>query len=300
VPYINAAPFRAATRAGAFGVQLATLIARRQGRPEFVLTYNVDAASAVPAMILQAAGVPWIAVIADMPDDFLRRRSHDILNARPAGHVFLSWETYLEWPGEPKLHLDGGIDGVDHESGTAVVERAVLYSGVLGEYGGVDTLLDAFLRLSDSKAQLWVCGKGRNARLEAASRHDPRIKLWGAVDDSTLQSLSRRALAFVNPRPTSMPASRNNFPSKLLEYLRWGKPVISTWTEGLAPAYRDVLLVVDDNVEAFTRALQTVLQMPAALQDETAARIRTYAAEHSWDAQSVRLIKWLRECTWRI
>jgi glycosyltransferase involved in cell wall biosynthesis len=34
-----------------------------------------------------------------------------------------------------------------------------------------------------------------------------------------------------------------NFPSKVLEYLRYGKPVVSTWTDGLDPTYRSILTV---------------------------------------------------------
>jgi glycosyltransferase involved in cell wall biosynthesis len=52
----------------------------------------------------------------------------------------------------------------------------------------------------------------------------------------------------INPRSATHEASRMNFPSKLLRYLSYGKPIVTVWTPGIPTEYREVLKLVDPEV----------------------------------------------------
>ena len=49
-----------------------------------------------------------------------------------------------------------------------------------------------------------------------------------------------------------------NFPSKLFRYLPYGKPILSTNTQGLSPDYSNALIYVDfENVDSFSQKTST-------------------------------------------
>jgi glycosyltransferase involved in cell wall biosynthesis len=84
------------------------------------------------------------------------------------------------------------------------------------------------------------------------------------------------------------------FPSKLLEYLPYGKPIVSTWTEGLSPEYRDLLLVPEGNApEAFAHLIDEALIYSRDEQLALQRRISGWASTHTWKIQAERLSTWI-------
>jgi glycosyltransferase involved in cell wall biosynthesis len=119
--------------------------------------------------------------------------------------------------------------------------------------------------------------------------------VFGVVDEAKLRVLSEAAWAFVNPRPPSIAENAHNFPSKVLEYLSYGKPVVSTWTPGLAPEYREVLMVVDgESPDALAARLADALALEPGALGEHRERVRAFlAANKLWTVQAERLRAWL-------
>lgn len=269
-------------------------------RPHFVLCYNVYPHSDAVGREAMRCGIPWIPVVADAPGDSLAyHRLEEKLRAA-AGCVFLSWHSYEKWSVGPKIHLDGGVSAIPKEEIDLPKPggpKIIFYSGVLNQYGGVDLLLDAFATIGNQDAHLWICGKGDNKKLNEALENDRRITFHGCVDEQTLQQLSRQAWVMINPRPNSVIDSRHNFPSKVLEYLSYGKPVISTWTPGIAPALRSVLIVPDVETPAgLAHAIDSVLQWTESQCRERSLMIRRFLeTEKTWRIQADRLNVWIRQ-----
>jgi glycosyltransferase involved in cell wall biosynthesis len=217
-----------------------------------------------------------------------------------SGVVFLSWACFNQWSAGPKLHLDGGVAGLRFDpsrpNDVSVGMKVVLYTGAMNRWGGVDRLVEAFTQVKDRNVELWACGPGRSARLEAALQRDARLKCLGLVPESQLQELCRQASMFVNPRPSAEPGNDVNFPSKVLEYLTFGKPVVSTWTGGLGPEYRDVLLVTEeDTPEALAAKIQEALSWQPWQRRKLATRIAAFLqGRRLWSVQAARLLEWLR------
>jgi len=216
------------------------------------------------------------------------------------GCAFLSWHSFTNWPDQNKIHIDGGVSTLpvpETVSPNPNDQKIIFYSGVLNKYGGVDLLLDAFAEIKNSDARLWICGKGDNPKLRAALQNDHRITFHGCVDEKTLQQLSRQAWVMVNPRPNHVIDSLHNFPSKILEYLSYGKPVVSTWTPGIAPGYRSVLIVPDAETPAgLAHAIDSVLQWTESQCRERSLTIRPFLeAEKTWRIQADRLKAWIRQ-----
>ena len=111
-------------------------------------------------------------------------------------------------------------------------------------------LLNAFRLLRRDDCELWICGKGDNSNLRDAVKIDPRIKYIGLLPRDELAERMNKADIFVNPRPSNIPGNERNFPSKLLEYLGYLKPIVSTMAQA-GPDYRDLLFVPRDGLKNF-------------------------------------------------
>jgi glycosyltransferase involved in cell wall biosynthesis len=267
------------------------------GPPESLVTYN--ALPAYRAFGLEAQrryGVPWVPVIADLPEPDAPG-PHDAAVARAAGRVYLSHGSFLHSAHAPKLHLDGGVTRLPALGGPLPSSRALLFTGLLTRSGGIHLLIEAFRSLHDPRAELWICGRGADEEVRRAAARDPRVTVHGLVDEAKLQSLSEAAWAFVNPRPPSIAENAHNFPSKVLEYLTYGKPVVSTWTAGLAPEYREVLMVAEGEEPAAltTRLADALALAPAALLEHREVVRAFLAAKKLWSVQAERLRSWLAE-----
>ena len=70
------------------------------------------------------------------------------------------------------------------------------------------------------------------------------VRYLGFVEREELLRTMQRGLVLVNPRPPSLPEHRYNFPSKILEYLATGRPVISTTSADIAEEYGKYLLLL--------------------------------------------------------
>lgn len=274
-------------------------IRARHGDPALVVSYNAYPYNIAVGRRAQRLGVPWVPIVADVPRPGRPRERHDRAVGTAAGRVFLSWGEYRDPDhAEPKLHLDGGIrrPGFAPDADpTPDGDPVVVYTGSLGKWGGVMLLLEAFRRVRHPTAELWICGHGATSSFERAVAEDPRVRFLGLVPEQRLREVCERATVFVNPRPAALPSNAANFPSKVLEYLKHGKPVVSTWTKGLAPAYRRVLAVAEEQTpECLAATIEQVLAWDAGRRREVAAEIRAFLeAEKLWDAQARRLAGWL-------
>jgi UDP-galactopyranose mutase len=83
-------------------------------------------------------------------------------------------------------------------------------------------------------------------------------------------------------------ATRYISPTKTLEYLAAGKPVVSTSVPDVAAGYREVVRF-GDTPEAFVAACEAALAEPPAERASRQARARALLAQTSWDATVARM-----------
>ena len=169
-----------------------------------------------------------------------------------------------------------------------------MYLGALTEHGGINELAEAFTDLNDQTAELWICGRGDNDLLNRLASREDRIKLMGFLDDDDLFNLAFHATFFVNPRPLNFEANKLNFPSKILLYLAFGKPVISTITDGMNPEYEALVVrIADESASSLIDAMRLAIDMERATYNDYCDRAMRFKVEHSWDLQASKFIGWL-------
>lgn len=298
VPYLNLPGVRAAHQARGLTRRVLGLV--EDERPDLLVTYNAEPNVAMAARAVAARGVPWFPIVMDFDDRVLDRTWEPVAEmVRGAtGVAFLSRWACENCPLPRICHIDGGIEDravPDVFDGPASV---VLYTGTRAPWGGLDLLVKAWRGVRHPGARLYVCGPGSNPAVEAAIAADPRIVDFGMVSESHLRSLTEQAAVLVNPRPPFHPGNRFNFPSKVLEYLGTGKPVVSTRTPSFTPDYESVLFFSEnETAAAFGRAIDRALALTAAERQAHREVVRRFVARHGgWQKVTAAFLRWAAEC----
>lgn len=176
--------------------------------------------------------------------------------------------------------------------------RSVCYTGTLHEEFGVRELIDSFLSLSLPDCELWLAGSGPltdYVRREAL-RHE-RVRFFGFLDSAGVRALQRGSTILINPRPPTGEFTRFSFPSKTLEYLSSGRPVLTYKLPGIPDDYDPYLMYVDSPVGSSLRdALRSACELTSGDLDDFGSRARQWARiEKSPERQARPIADLIRE-----
>ncbi|MFG2057316.1 glycosyltransferase [Micromonospora sp. NPDC048930] len=171
-------------------------------------------------------------------------------------------------PGKPRLVMEGifAPPPVDRSAPPRPAVREVAYAGGLTRAYGVDRLVEAFRGLPDPDLRLCLYGRGELTDwLRAQAEADPRIRPPAVLDRAELVGRLATAAVLVNPRPVDQGFVRYSFPSKLIEYLAAGVPVVTTRLPGIPPEYAPWLRFAEpDTADGLRESIAAVLSLPAA------------------------------------
>ena len=192
-------------------------------------------------------GLPVCAIVPDLPElmityrkDYSRLRKW--LNHIDSGigkkyrnsadaFVFLSkyMAPHVNLQKKPSVIVDGLCQIPQIHGKKKVHEPYILYAGKISEKFGVDKLVEGFRRANISQMKLYLCGDGDYApTLRQISQQDLRIQYLGLVPHEQVLSLEVGAVLLVDPRPTDDEIVKMSFPSKIIEYMASGTPVLTT------------------------------------------------------------------------
>lgn len=173
------------------------------------------------------------------------------------------------------------------------LERYIVYTGKLDQAFGVRSLVDSMTHLDDSDYRLVLCGQGDSLDYaQAAARNDSRIMALGQVGPEEAARWQRKAAVLVNPRANVGEYTKYSFPSKNIEYLLTGKPVVAYMLDGMPRQYRDFMYVIDEMVPAEQAICAAIRRAVAAdgVQCEKNTMFRRYAADKLCAAQIAKEI----------
>ncbi len=138
-------------------------------------------------------------------------------------------------------------------------EFVVFYAGSLLKKYGILSLIDAFKLLDDPKYKLWICGEG-DAKNDIInySRIDDRVKYWGQVDLEMIYKLQSQANLLINPRSARDEYTKYSFPSKTLEYLASGKPVLMNKLPGLPKDYYQYIFFYEETAKSLAEKIEQI------------------------------------------
>ncbi len=130
------------------------------------------------------------------------------------------------------------------------------YSGTLFRTYGILELLQAFASIDNPRFHLWICGEGdAKPEVQAAAKKDSRIEYFGSLRHSDVINWQQAADILINPRSSEGRFTQYSFPSKTIEYMLAGKPVIAYKLAGIPEDYDDYLLYVNGGVSGLAESI---------------------------------------------
>ena len=166
----------------------------------------------------------------------------------------------------PYIVVEGIIDSenlisVKKEQNSIVNEdnlQYIVYTGKMNMKFGVKDLIDSFMAICGENLRLVLCGKGdMEEYICEKAKLDSRIMYVGQISPKEAKNWMYRARVLVNPRKNDQEYTKYSFPSKNIEYLMTGNPVVAYMLDGMPDVYSNFLCIVKDNnlIEAIENAL---------------------------------------------
>jgi glycosyltransferase involved in cell wall biosynthesis len=207
--------------------------------------------------------------------------------------------------GRHALVVDGGITEsvssrlfpLSRAAGGEMEKFRMLCAGTLWPGNGVELLLEAMTLIPDQDIELWFAGPDGSS-LDAIKRRqkaDKRIVYKGLLDHAALFKLYEDADLLLNVRITRSMNTDYLFPSKMLEYLAVGKPVLSTAVAHVEKDYGDYCYVVIEETAAALAAKNRFGQVVNRFRNATGGcRAREFMLKNrTWNAQGKRICAYL-------
>lgn len=243
-----------------------------------VVVCDVLNASAAYVAVLAAKKnkIPCIGIVTDFPDmmggnpkqTYVKLVYKVIKNC--TGYIFLTEQMNdrINPTNKPYVIIEGLCDAnmKDRQniSSTAQKIRQCIYAGFLDERYGVKTMVDGFIQANIPNTELHLYGSGPYvAELEQVVKVHPNIIYHGAVLNQEVVKAELEATLLVNPRPTKAEFTKYSFPSKNMEYMATGTPVLTTNLPGMPTEYQPyVYLIEKEDVPGVANAFKRVLSLP--------------------------------------
>lgn len=180
-------------------------------------------------------------------------------------YVFVTEHMKTKFPSKPYMVIEGFVDYslVNENLEVEKKENAIMYSGALFEKFGIRLLLDAFLDY-EINCQLWLFGDGDMVQeIKKRSLNNPNIKYFGHQPNQLIIKYQQMAKLLINPRFSNNEFTKFSFPSKLMEYMVSGTPVLTTKLPGIPIEYKEKMYFINvETVSGFKNSILTCLSIP--------------------------------------
>lgn len=135
--------------------------------------------------------------------------------------------------------------------------KNIVYAGKLNIAFGIEELVDSFMKISEGNYRLVLCGDGdAKEYIKSKAKIDSRIMYMGQLAPEKVNKIIQNSTVLVNPRNNDCEYTKYSFPSKNIEYLMSGKPVVAYLLDGMPKQYEN--FIYDINLfSSLTEAIKT-------------------------------------------
>lgn len=254
-----------------FGTFFKTLFLAK--KDSAVIVDGLNRMTALSGMLAaRLRGCECIGIVTDLPDmlsgsSFSKKLANFVIR-HCTGYVLLTeaMNDYLNKDGKPYVILEGHSDITMRERIPALEKkirpRICFYAGGVSRQYGLANLVEGFRKADLPDAQLHIYGPGDYVKeLQQIAQEDSSVFYGGMLLNTEIVDKELEATLLVNPRPTGEEYVKYSFPSKTMEYMASGTPVLTTVLPGMPKEYHPyVYLLEDESADGIAAKLAEVLQ----------------------------------------
>lgn len=238
------------------------------------LNFSVSLGGFLASKLLK---VPTVVIVTDFPD--LLVNSNDSILKKLITKFKYKWLNSFDFyilltesmndkiniKKRPFLVMEGLVDSEiiykENIATTKKAKRILLYAGGIYEKYGVKNLIEAFMGLKAEDIELHIYGSGDlEKEMPNYCTLDKRVLYFGEVSNSIVVKRLEDATILINPRPTTEEFTKFSFPSKNMEYMVSGTPLLTTVLPGMPKEYHEyVYLLEDESLDGFRNTIQEIL-----------------------------------------
>lgn len=191
--------------------------------------------------------------------------------AKYKSYVFLTEQMNkkLNVKNRPYAIIEGLVDDTILDSPNKIEnkypEKTVMMAGLLRDIYGVDTLVEAFKEINCPDAKLKFYGKGRSVKMiEEAAKEDGRISYCGELTNRKIVEEEKKCTLLINPRPPIGEWTAYSFPSKNMEYMASGTPLVAFDLPCIPEEYKPHFYMIPEYTKDCIKAfLEEILKLDA-------------------------------------
>ncbi|MGX9220814.1 glycosyltransferase [Massilia varians] len=304
VPYLNLPGLRVVIANLAIFLRLLRTV--RSG--DTVLFYNLAIPSGFVGMMLRAfRKFRFCAMIYDLnvpgqtvPDSLrwrLEFKKHELIIPRLDKVIAITQKIITDFKvGDKGIVVEGGVRSIAEVPADPLTDAGapftMVFAGALTEYNGVAVILAAFASLEGARFRLVIAGDGPLRKtVEQAAATDSRVVYKGMIAHQEVGKVYESANLLLCVRLTQKLDTGYFFPSKLIEYLATGKPVLTTKVATTNMDLPSISYIADDeSVEGIAAAMRKAREAGAAANAELGRRALTeIGAKMTWRSQAQKI-----------
>lgn len=307
VPYINIPVVKQILIVNNLKKKLKELISAGGYSGATLMVYNTMTIFAKPVLdIARREGLKCIAVIADLPiknkKSFIRKwEDARQVNAISKFDALIPLTEHIARdfaPDTPYCVVEAGCNPNDYaaqqEEGLPEGVKTIVFSGTLNELSGVELLLDAMRLVKEPGIVLNIYGDGPLKQyVVEKSKNSSNVNYLGRIANDQMMKIQSKASLLVCPRKSDEFTTKYTFPSKVLEYICAGVPVLANRLAGIPAEYEGYISYAhSESPEDWSRMLEQILSddnYEKYKHKALLARERVFNTK-SWKAQTQRVV----------
>lgn len=308
VPYINVPGIKQLSIMHNLRKQLKDCLKEKTGDNTLIIVYNTMTIFVEPVLrIGRKMNLKTAAIIADLPiqepkNIFRRVEDKRQIDAIKKFDALIPLTDHIAndfAPGIPCCTIEAGVSPEDYKNkaseDSSDNKYRIVFSGTLNNLSGIELILDAMEYIQSERIELNIYGDGplrKMVQTEASNKSN--VVYCGKVSNEEMMAIQGRAKLLVCPRKSDTFTTRYTFPSKVLEYICSGVPVLSNRLDGIPSEYeRYISFAESESPETWAQCIEMILseQNYKAYSAKAIEAREIVLKTKSWKSQTSRAIR---------
>ena len=180
---------------------------------------------------------------------FLTEDMNDVVNT--------NHRTYIVIEGHSDANMLSVANSIENKS----EPKIAMYAGGIHKEFGIERMVNAFLKGNFDGWEIHIYGDGNYQNdLKKVAAENSKVKYFGSQPNKLIVEKQLEASLLLNPRLTNAEYVKYSFPSKTMECMASGTPLLTTKLPGMPKDYYEyVYFFEDESEDGMTEAFNTVL-----------------------------------------